>query len=102
MDVSKTKPDIVRLEEKFRGQTIELSAKEVSIVREVERKATAEEAIAVMCDLWRDILALEEEEKKLRRKRTKSSNVDQVLIAGQIMALKGALTRHVLRHHKGL
>lgn len=83
----------------FRGQTLELTATEVSaVMQEVAAAATAEEALAQVGDLWREILALEEEERNQRRRRSRTSSTNLVLIAGQLMALKEALTRHVQRH----
>ena len=81
--------------------TLELTAAEIhpallTIVSEARAKATAEEALAVVIDLWNDLLALEETTKEKRRR--KNSGVDQVLVAGQTMAIKGAITRHLERH----
>jgi hypothetical protein len=80
---------------------IDVEAKDVtvsgeSVIAEAAGRGRAEEALAVANDLWADLAALEDTEKKLRRKRT--SVTDAVLVTGQIMAIKAALGRHLQRH----
>jgi hypothetical protein len=83
------------------GDVIECEAHEIyplvkDILLQAERKATAEEALATAMDLWRDLMALENDTKGARRR--KNSGVDQAIYAGQIIAIKQALTRHFARH----
>lgn len=66
------------------------------VIDEAVGKATAEEALAVAIDLWKNLQALEDADRKAKQKR--KSGVDQLLITGQIMGIKSAITQHLARH----
>ncbi len=82
-------------------EIIDVEAKDVTVsgdhvIAQAISRGRAEEALAVASALWDDLAALEDTEKKLRRKRT--SVTDAVLVTGQIMGVKAALGRHLNRH----
>jgi len=68
------------------------------VIREAESKATAEEALAVMVNLWNDWLAAEKDHQKLLRKKGSTPKTDLLLVAGQMMAIKAMISRHLERH----
>ena len=66
------------------------------VIDEAAGKATAEEALAVAIDLWKNFQALEDAERKAKQRR--KSGIDQVLLTGQIMGIKSAIAQHLSRH----
>lgn len=84
-----------------RAPTLELTATEVhpmltEAMGEAAGRGRAEEALAVAVALMGNLEALEEDERRARTR--KKSGTDQVLLAGQIMAIKGALAAHLKRY----